>query len=166
MTPEPFVHRLRVRYIECDMQGIVFNSHYYTWMDLAHTELIREVLGPLDVLHSLGVDVVVAESSARYLASARFDEEIDIEVRLDALTTSSMTTAHTFRRADTVLAEARVRHVAVDPKTLTKTPWPEEVRTAFTPLLDPPSATTGGRAASEASDQTRPGVRSLSRRRG
>jgi acyl-CoA thioester hydrolase len=135
VTPEPFVHRLRVRYIECDMQGIVFNSHYYTWMDLAHTELIREVLGPLDVLHSLGVDVVVAESSARYLASARFDEEIDIEVRLEALTTSSMTTTHTFRRADTVLAEAWVRHVAVDPKTLTKTPWPEEVRTAFTPLL-------------------------------
>ncbi|MCW2828947.1 MAG: hypothetical protein JWQ67_2563, partial [Marmoricola sp.] len=45
--PTPFVHRLRVRYVECDMQGIVFNAHYYTWMDLAHTELIREVLGPL-----------------------------------------------------------------------------------------------------------------------
>ena len=64
VTPEPFVTRLRVRYIECDMQGHVFNSHYYTWMDLSHTELIREVLGPLDVLHSLGADVVVAESSA------------------------------------------------------------------------------------------------------
>jgi acyl-CoA thioester hydrolase len=138
VTPERFVHRLRVRYIECDMQGIVFNSHYYTWMDLAHTELIREVLGPLDLLHSLGADVVVAESSARYFASARFDEEIDIEVRLDSLTTSSMTTVHTFRRDDTVLAEGRVRHVAVDPKTLTKTPWPDEVRTAFTPLLTPP----------------------------
>ena len=104
------------------MQGIVFNSHYYTWMDLAHQELIREVLGPLDVLHSLGADVVVAESSARYFASARFDEEIDIEVSLDSLTTSSMTTVHTFRRGETVLAEGRVRHVAVDPKALTKTP--------------------------------------------
>ena len=137
VSPEPFVHRLRVRYIECDMQGIVFNSHYYTWMDLAHQELIREVLGPLDVLHSLGADVVVAESSARYFASARFDEEIDIEVSLVSLTTSSMTTVHTFRRGETVLAEGRVRHVAVDPKALTKTPWPDEVRTAFSTLLDP-----------------------------
>jgi len=135
VTPEPFVHRLRVRYIECDMQGIVFNSHYYTWMDIAHAELLREVLGPIAVLNSLGADVVVAESSARYLASARYDEEIDIEVRLEALTTSSMTTAYTFRRDDTVLVEGRVRHVAVDPRTLTKTPWPDEVRTAFTPLL-------------------------------
>ena len=135
MSPEAFVHRLRVRYIECDMQGIVFNSHYYAWMDLAHQELIREVLGPLDVLHALGVDVVVAESSARYFASARFDEDIDIEVRLDDLTTTSMTTVHTFRHGETVLAEGRVRHVAVNPKALTKTPWPEAVRTAFTPLL-------------------------------
>ena len=100
MTLEPFVHRLRVRYNECDMQGIVFNSHYYTWMDIAHQELIREVLGPLDVLHSLGADVVVAESSARYFASARFDDEIDIGVTLDSLTTSSMTTVHTFRRGE------------------------------------------------------------------
>ena len=129
------MHRLRVRYIECDMQGIVFNSHYYTWMDLAHTELIREVLGPLDALHALGVDVVVAESSARYFASARFDQEIDIEVRLESMTTSSMTTVHTFRHGETVLAEGRVRHVAVDPRTMSKAPWPDEVRAVFTPLL-------------------------------
>jgi acyl-CoA thioester hydrolase len=131
----PFVHRLRVRYVECDMQGIVFNAHYYTWMDVAHTELIRERLGPLDVLHGLGVDVAVAESSARYLASARFDQEIDIEVRLESLTTTSMTTVHTFRHGSDVLAEGRVRHVCVGTETRTKVPWPDEVRAAFTPLL-------------------------------
>jgi acyl-CoA thioester hydrolase len=134
--PRPFVHRLRVRYIECDMQGIVFNSHYYAWMDLAHQELIREVLGPLDVLHALGADVVVAESSARYFASARFDQEIDIEVRLDGLGTTSMNTGYTFRNGETVLAEGRVRHVCVHPELMTKTPWPDEVRAAFTPLLE------------------------------
>jgi acyl-CoA thioester hydrolase len=139
-APTPFVHRLRVRYVECDMQGIVFNAHYYTWMDLAHTELIREVLGPLDVLHSLGVDVVVAESSARYLVPARFDQEIDIEVVLEGLTTSSMTTVHTFRHGETILATGRVRHVAVHPQALVKAPWPDRVRAAFTPLLVAPEA--------------------------
>ncbi|MEO7942688.1 MAG: thioesterase family protein [Marmoricola sp.] len=134
-SPAPFVHRLRVRYIECDMQGVVFNSHYYAWMDLAHQELIREVLGPLEVLWTLGVDVVVAESSARYRASARFDQEIDIEVALASLTTTSMTTVHTFRHGSDVLAEARVRHVCVDRESWTKTPWPDEVRAAFEPLL-------------------------------
>lgn len=136
----PFVHRLRVRYVECDMQGIVFNAHYYTWMDVAHTELIRELLGPLDVLHRLGVDIVIAESSARYFASARYDQEIDIEVRLDSLTTTSMTVVHTFRHGETVLAEGRVRHVCVDLKSWTKRPWPDEVRAAFTPLLQTPAS--------------------------
>ena len=129
------MHRLRVRYIECDMQGIVFNSHYYAWMDLAHQELIREVVGPLDALWQLGVDVVVAESSARYLASARFDQDLDIEVALESLTTRSMTTTHTFRHGSDVLVEARVSHVCVGRDTWTPTPWPDEVRAAFEPLL-------------------------------
>jgi acyl-CoA thioester hydrolase len=133
----PFVHRLRVRYIECDMQGIVFNSHYYTWMDLAHTELIREVVGPVqEVFYDLGVDVMVAESSARYRASARYDDEIDIEVRLASLTTTSMTTAYTFRHGDDVLAEGSVRHVCVSRDSWTKTPWPDEIRAAFEPILN------------------------------
>ncbi len=126
-----------MRYNECDMQGIVFNSHYYTWIDLAHTELLREVLGaPLAVLHSLGVDVVVAESSARFFASARFDQEIDIEVRVESLTTTSMTTVHTFRHGETLLAEGRIRHVCVDQTSWAKTPWPDDVRSAFSPLLE------------------------------
>jgi acyl-CoA thioester hydrolase len=137
-APRPFVHRLRVRYVECDMQGIVFNAHYYTWMDVAHTELVREVIGPLDVLHQRGVDIVIAESSARFLASARYDQEIDIEVGLEVLTTTSMIVVHTFRHGDTVLAEGRVRHVCVDQSTWTKTPWPDDVRAAFTPWLQTP----------------------------
>lgn len=44
------MHRLRVRYVECDMQGIVSNSHHYTWMDIAHAEPVREVLGSLEKL--------------------------------------------------------------------------------------------------------------------
>ena len=94
------------------------------------------MLGPLDVLHSLGADVVVAESSARYFASARFDEEIDIEVTLDSLTTSSMTTVHTFRRGDTVLAEDGS---ATSPWTRRPSPRPLG-QTRFAPP-SPPSST-------------------------
>ncbi len=132
-----FVHRLRVRYHECDMQGIVFNSHYYTWIDDAHTEWIRALLGPVSVLRSHGVEVMVAESSARFWASARFDQEIDVEVRLDSLTTTSMTTVHTFRHGDELLAEGRIRHVCVDTKSWSKRSWPDAVRDAFSPVLDP-----------------------------
>ncbi len=134
VTASPFVHRLRVRYHECDMQGIVFNSHYYAWIDIAHQADPRGARParrtPLSGGRRDGRGVL-----GRYLASARFDQEIDIEVTLAGLTTTSMTTLHTFRHGDTVLAEGRVRHVCVDRGWPGKRPWPDEVRAAFTPLL-------------------------------
>ena len=130
--PPPFVHRIRARYVECDMQGIVFNSHYYTWMDVAHTELLREAFGSLGDLHALGVDFVVAESSARYRASAVFDDEVDVAVTVESIGTTSMTTRFDFTRDGTELVEGRVRHVCVDASTWTKTPWPDPLRAALT----------------------------------
>jgi YbgC/YbaW family acyl-CoA thioester hydrolase len=42
----PFVHELRVRYGECDPQGIVFNANYLLYFDVAFTELWRAAVGP------------------------------------------------------------------------------------------------------------------------
>ena len=130
-----FVHRLRARYVECDLQGIVFNAHYYTWMDVAHTELLRGAFGPISALRELGVDFVVAESSARYLAPARFDDEVDVAVRVESLGTTSMNTRFEFTRGADLLAEGRVRHVCVDTTTWTKAPWPDPLRAAFSAHL-------------------------------
>ena len=44
--PEPFVHELRVRYGECDPQGIVFNANYLLYFDVAFTEMWRAAVGP------------------------------------------------------------------------------------------------------------------------
>ena len=45
MPPAPLTTALRVRYVECDMQGHVFNGHYLTYFDLAHTEALRTATG-------------------------------------------------------------------------------------------------------------------------
>ena len=87
----PFVHGLRVRFAECDMQGHVFNAHYLTYFDLAHTELLRVAIGSYQRLVAGGQDLVVAEARARYRAPAHFDDELEIGVAIDPLTTSSMT---------------------------------------------------------------------------
>ena len=126
-----FTHRHRVRYVECDMQGIVFNAHYYTWIDDAYTELWRDAFGPLSALHDRGCDFVVAESSARFRASARYDQEIDIAVGVESMTSTSMTTTHNFFHQDQLLVEGRIRHVCIGAETMAKAPWPDEVREAF-----------------------------------
>lgn len=127
------VHRLRVRYVECDMQGHVFNAHYLTWMDMAHTELWRAAVGPYPDFVAGGHDFVVAEVGLRFRAAARFDDEVDIEVALDPPTTSSMTSRHAIRRGEDLLAEGWIRHVCVDATTMAKTPWPAGVAGALAP---------------------------------
>lgn len=132
-----FSHRLRARYVECDMQGVVYNAHYVTWMDIAHTELWRTAVGALADLRAEGFDFVVAELSVRYLASAHFDDVVDIGVRLDPLTTSSMTSHHTMTCDGRTLVEGTVRHVCVSWPAMAKAPWPEHVRAGVAPYVKP-----------------------------
>src|SRR6478735_9022413 len=86
------VHGLRVRYAECDPQGVVFNSRYLEYFDVALTELWREAFGNYDeVMTGLDVDLVVAEARVRYLASLRFDDEFDLRAVVARLGTTSTT---------------------------------------------------------------------------
>jgi acyl-CoA thioester hydrolase len=132
----PFSTTLRVRYVECDMQGHVFNGHYLTWFDMAHTELLQAVFGPyLQFVEREGIDIVVAESGVRYLAPAHFDDELTIEVTLDEPTTSSLTSRFTIRRDGDGIAEGFLRHVCVDHKDYNKKAWPDAVRAALAPFV-------------------------------
>lgn len=134
--PAPFKIHVRVRYAECDMQGHVFNAHYLTWFDMAHTGLLTEALGrSYTELVASGIDVVVAESGVRYLAPARFEDELEIQVDLEEPTNSSLTSRFTVRRDGAVICEGFLRHVCVNAKQLQKTPWPEEIRAAFAPYV-------------------------------
>jgi acyl-CoA thioester hydrolase len=130
-VPAPYVHRLRVRYSECDRQGVVFNGHYLFLYDVALTEWFREAIGPYDEMVAAGTDLVVAESRLRYLSGARFDEELDIELGPLRIGTTSLTVAPRFRVGERTCVEGEVRHVFVDPATGSKREIPKEIRSAL-----------------------------------
>ena len=124
----PFVHRLRVRFHECDPQGVVFNAHYFTYFDIALTEMWRAAFGSYQSVVEQGTDVVVVEASATYRAPARFDEEIEVELGVARLGTTSMTTQTAIRRNGHLLVEGRLVHVFVDPSTMAKQEIPAHIR--------------------------------------
>jgi acyl-CoA thioester hydrolase len=131
-----FTWTIRVRYHECDPQGIVFNAHYFTFFDMTITELLRAAFpagGYGEMIERLGVDIVVAEATARFRGSARFDEDIELSATVTRLGTTGMTTELSVARAGTVLVEGELRHVFVDATTWTKTPIPDAVRAALAP---------------------------------
>ena len=132
-------HCLRVRYSDCDPQGVVFNANYLTYFDIAITELWRQALGPYDeAMRERGVDLRVAEASVRYLAPIGFDEEIELVAALSDLGTTSMRTAIEIEADAGRAAEGELRHVFVRYGSAQKTPIPDDVREALTPFMAPP----------------------------
>lgn len=128
---QPFRHRIRVRFNECDGQGVVFYANYLTYFDVAMTELWREAFGGgYAGMIAEGTDAMVAEARIRYRAAARFDDEVDLVASVTRVgNTSSTTELRAERVSDgVVLAEGELRHVFIDPKTLSKRDIPDEVR--------------------------------------
>jgi acyl-CoA thioester hydrolase len=127
LTP-PFVHQLRVRYHECDAQGIVFNANHFAYFDVTLTELWREAFGSYDAMVAAGSDVVVVDAQASFRGSPRFDDLLDIEMTIAKLGDSSMTSSFDEKRDGELLVTGRMVHVFVDPRTMEKQPIPEAIR--------------------------------------
>jgi acyl-CoA thioester hydrolase len=127
----PFVHRLRVRFNECDPQGVVFNANWFLYFDVAVNELWREAIGSYTDFVAGGLDMVVAEATARFLAPARFDDEVDLALRLTRIGTTAMTTAVTATVDGRVCVEGELRHVIVRTDGSGKAPIPADARAAF-----------------------------------
>jgi acyl-CoA thioester hydrolase len=130
----PFAHELRVRYGECDPQGIVFNANYLLYFDVAFTELWRAALGPWQDMVERGIDAVVAEANARFRAPARFDDVLELQASIAELGTTAITTKIDVVRDGETLVEGRLRHVIVSRESWRKTEIPDWVRDGLEPF--------------------------------
>jgi len=129
----PFGYTLRVRFNECDPQSVAFNANYFTYIDIAITDLYRQHFDDsyAGVMESNGVDVVVAEANLKFLAPARFDEEIEVAITVERLGNTSMEVSSLISRDGEALVTAEIRYVFVDLKSWEKTPIPDPIRTTM-----------------------------------
>ena len=133
--PTDFIHRLRVRYGECDPQGIVFNANYLLYFDVAFTEMWRAALGPWQRMVDHGFDLVVAETNLRFHSPARYDDELDLHLRVARLGRTALTTEIDIQRGHERLLAGWLRHVCVDIASWRKTALPEWVRDGLQPFV-------------------------------
>ncbi len=132
---EEFVHELRVRYGECDPQGIVFNANYLLYFDVAFTELWREAVGPWLEMVERGLDAVVAHSELDFRAPARYDDVLALPARVRSVGRTAITTEIDVMRGSELLVAMCARHVCVSTETWEKTEVPEWVRTGLERFL-------------------------------
>jgi acyl-CoA thioester hydrolase len=142
----PVTYKLRVRFGECDPQGVVFNANYLAYFDIGITELFRAAFGSMGGYQAMversGLEFVVVEAGLRYRRPAHFDEELTLEIALMRLGTTSITTGYRLLRDGELLVDGTLRHVLVDPKGLierepgAKTPIPDWMREGLAPHLE------------------------------
>ena len=84
-----FSVRTRVAFSDTDAQGIVYYGRYMPYFDLARVEYHRQ----LDLLRSGPTDrqFVMRAMSVEYHAPARFDDPIDVDVRVARIGRTSLT---------------------------------------------------------------------------
>jgi acyl-CoA thioester hydrolase len=74
--------RLRVRYAETDQMGVAYYANYLIWMEVGRVEFCRSSGIRYRDMEADGFLLAVAEANCRYLAPARYDDEIVISTTL------------------------------------------------------------------------------------
>lgn len=120
---------LRVRWAEIDAQGIVFNGHYLTYLDTAISGYWRALAIPYhETMKSLGGDLYVRRATLDYRGSARYDDRLDIGIRVREFGNSSMMVDAAVFHGEQMLVQAEMIYVFADPATQTPLRLPDSLR--------------------------------------
>ncbi len=129
-VPDPFVHRIRVRYAEVDGQGVVFNAHWLTYCDDACTRFM-ESLGFGAGFWISEFDVMLVRAQLEWSAPARFDDWVDVEVAPVRLGTKSFDLRYRARVRGEVACVATITYVSITPGDNASVAIPPRVREAL-----------------------------------
>lgn len=122
------MHRVRVRYGECDMQGVVFNAHYLAYVDDAADTWFRLRLGQYE---DHGFDCMVKKATIEWASPARFGDELDLSVRVSRWGRASFDLVVHGAVAERDVFTATVVYVSTTPGKPKAVAIPESVRAAL-----------------------------------
>lgn len=124
-----FFHPLRVRWVEVDMQKIVFNAHYLMYFDTAIADYWRALSLPYqEAMATLGGDLYVKKASVEYHGSAQFDDRLDVALRCAHVGNSSVVFSGAIFRDGQLLVTCELVYVFADPVTQTSKTVPGSLR--------------------------------------
>lgn len=110
--PAGFRYQRRVQFHETDLAGIVHFSWYFRYMEEAEHALWRHVgLSISPPQPEFGFPRVNA--TCDFKAPLRFEDEFEVDIRVETIGRRSVTYACTLRRADQVMATGSMTSVCV-----------------------------------------------------
>ena len=127
----PFTTEVSVRFAETDAQGIVHNSVYLVWFELARVEYLAQHAGGYQALRDQGIEALVTEAHVRYGVPARFDDVVRISARCLDVRGARFRYEYLLERGRERIADGWTSHACVDAATLRPTRVPEWLRAAI-----------------------------------
>jgi acyl-CoA thioester hydrolase len=125
MPPFRYAAYTRVGFSDTDAQGVVYYGRYMPYFDVARVEYHRH-LGHL----SLPGQFAMRASTVEYHAPARFDDLLEVFVRVERVGTTSVTYDHAAYLAeeDVLMATAKQTLVLINPADRRPLPVPDSFR--------------------------------------
>lgn len=105
---------LKVRFYELDPYDHVNHTNYFSYFETARIEYLTEMGWGLDVMKRAGSQLVVVEISARFLAAARYGEELTIHTWIEDVGRVRSVWHQLMQRGDEVVAELDVTAAFTD----------------------------------------------------
>lgn len=109
--------QLRVRYAETDQMGVVYYANYLVWFEIGRTDFCRQHgFAYREMEEQDGLYIMVAEARCRYKAPARYDDDILVRTRLQAVRKRVLVFGYEICRGpeSDLLAEGDTVHVITD----------------------------------------------------
>ena len=132
MTDFRFGTDVRARFAETDAQGVVHNSVYLVWFEIARIAYLEEHAGGYPALRETGLESFVLETHVRYRQPAHFDDRLRIHARVVELRGARFRFDYKVRRDGELIADGWTAHACVDAETLRPTRIPQALADAIT----------------------------------
>jgi len=112
----PLEHEIevRVRYKEADPMGFLHHANYFTYFEMARTELLRAMGGNYRKVEEQGAFVVVVKAECNYRRPARYDDVLRVRVTVTRVTHFKIEHEYHVRRGDELLAVGHVTLAVID----------------------------------------------------
>ncbi|HVR29738.1 MAG TPA: thioesterase family protein [Thermoanaerobaculia bacterium] len=125
---------LEVRYAETDQMGVVHHAAYLVWFEVARTRLCAEAGRPYADIERAGYYLVVSGVDVTYRGGARYGDVVRVTSWVDWVASRALQFGYEVRRGETLLADARTKHVWVDKSTGRHCRMPSELTVPFLAL--------------------------------
>lgn len=126
-----FGTEVAVRFAETDAQGVVHNSNYLVWFEVARVAYLAEYAGGYSTIREQGVESFVLESHVRYLQPTHFDDRLTIHARVGEVRGARFRFEYEITRDGDVIADGWTSHACVDAKTLRPIRIPQNLADAI-----------------------------------